>query len=54
MNRNLIVYFSRSGNNYVSGRIVNLEVGNTKIAAKMIRDMTGGELFEIVPVEKWI
>ncbi|MDD3027761.1 MAG: flavodoxin [Erysipelotrichaceae bacterium] len=53
MNRNLIVYFSRSGNNYVSGRIVNLEVGNTKIAAKMIQDITGGELFEIVPVEKY-
>ncbi len=53
MNRNLIVYFSRNGNNYVNGRIVSLEVGNTKIAAKLIQDLIGGDLFEIVPVEKY-
>jgi len=43
----LIAYFSRKGNNYVSGKIVNLPVGNTEIAAKMIQELTGGEMFHI-------
>ena len=42
----LIAYFSRPGNNYVNGQIVNLPVGNTEVAAKMIREMTGGDLFQ--------
>lgn len=29
----LIVYYSRAGNNYVGGKIVNLPVGNTKVVA---------------------
>ena len=33
--------------NYVSGKIVNLKVGNTEQAAKMIGRMTGGDLFHI-------
>ena len=37
----LIAYFSRPGNNYVNGQIVNLPVGNTEVVAKMIREMTG-------------
>lgn len=43
----LIAYFSRKGNNYVNGRIVNLPVGNTEIVAQKIKDLTGGDLFEI-------
>ncbi len=46
----LIAYFSRSGNNYVSGRIENLPVGNTEIVANTIREMIGGELFHIKAV----
>ena len=38
--KSLIVYFSRPGNNYVGGRIVNLPVGNTEVVAKMIREKT--------------
>jgi diketogulonate reductase-like aldo/keto reductase len=34
--KSLIAYFSREGNNYVSGSIVNLTVGNTEVAANMI------------------
>ena len=45
--RCLIAYFSRRGNNYVSGQIVNLAVGNTEIAAGMIQEITGGDLFHI-------
>ncbi len=46
----LIAYFSRPGNNYVNGSIVNLPVGNTEVVATMIREMTGGDLFHIEPV----
>ncbi len=33
----LIAFFSRSGNNYVGGRVMNLPVGNTEVAAGMGR-----------------
>ncbi len=50
----LIAYFSRAGNNYVGGSIVNLPVGNTEAAAKMIEQLTGGILFKIDPVNKYL
>ena len=49
----LIAYFSREGNNYVSGKIVNLPVGNTKVVADMIQEMTGGEIFRIDAVRSY-
>ena len=48
--KKLIAYFSRSGNNYVNGTIKNLEVGNTEIAAKMIKEITGSDIFKIEPI----
>jgi flavodoxin len=35
--KSLIAYFSRKGSNYVSGSIVNLTIGNTEEAAKIIQ-----------------
>ena len=49
----LIAYFSRPGNNYVGGRIVNLPVGNTEVVAKMIQEMTAGDLFRIKAVNPY-
>ena len=49
----LIAYFSREGNNYVSGKIVNLPVGNTKVVAEMIQEMTGGDVFRIDTVKSY-
>jgi flavodoxin len=49
MSNILIAYFSRAGENYVGGSIRRLEVGNTEIAAKMIAELTGGELYKIEP-----
>ena len=46
----LIAYFSRKGQNYVSGRIVDLKVGNTEVVAKMIQKITGGDMFHIESV----
>ena len=41
----LIVFFSHAGENYSVG---NIEVGNTKIVADYIREITGADQFEIV------
>ncbi len=55
MNNNniLIAYFSRKGNNYFGGNIVNLPIGNTELAAKIIEKLTGGDLFMINPVKQY-
>jgi flavodoxin len=49
----LIAYFSRSGNNYVNGNIVNLPVGNTEVVAKMIQKMNEGDLLRIEAVNAY-
>ncbi len=46
----LIAYFSRNGQNYASGRIVDLKVGNTEVVANMIQKITGGDMFHIESV----
>jgi len=46
----LVAYYSRKGQNYVSGKIVDLKVGNTEVVANMIQKMTGGDLFPIESV----
>jgi len=51
--KSLIAFFSRSGNNYVGGRVMNLPVGNTEVAAGMIRKFTGGETFRIDTVKAY-
>lgn len=53
MKKTLIVYFSHEGEAYVGGKIVNLEVGNTKIAAQMIEKLTGGNLFRLETVQPY-
>jgi len=50
---NLIVYFSRKGNNYTSGGIRNLAKGNTEIVAEYIEKAVGGDLFEIETVKPY-
>ena len=47
----LIAYYSRKGENYLNGNIVNLLVGNTEVAARMAQEITGGDLFEICTVK---
>ena len=41
----LVVFFSHAGDNYAVG---NIEVGNTKIVADYISELTGADQFEIV------
>ena len=49
----LIAYCSRRGQNYVSGDIVDLPVGNTEVAARMIRAATRGDLFHLETVKEY-
>jgi len=51
--KSLIAYYSRAGNNYVNGGIVNLPVGNTEVAANMIQKLTGGDAFRIDTVKPY-
>ena len=45
--KSLIAYFSRKGNNYVGGSIVELSIGNTEVIAKKLQKLTGSDLFQI-------
>ena len=49
----IIVYFSRRGENYVSGQLKKLSVGNTEAAAGMLRELTGAELFQMEPAQPY-
>lgn len=45
----LILYFSRAGENYFGGSIRSIEKGNTEIVAEKVAAITGGELFKVIP-----
>lgn len=49
----IIAYFSRRGENYVSGALKELNVGNTEAAAELLQELTGAELFRIEPVQPY-
>ena len=53
MAKNLIIYYSRKGENYVNGNIVDLKKGNTEICAEFIQKAVGGDLFEIETVHEY-
>jgi flavodoxin len=53
MEKNLIIYYSRTGENYVNGSIKNLAKGNTEICAEFIQKSVGGDLFEIKTVKAY-
>ena len=53
MSSNLIIYYSRKGENYVNGSIVDLKKGNTEICAEFIQKAVGGDLFEVETVHEY-
>ena len=53
MKKNLIIYYSRKGQNYVNGSIQNLSKGNTEICAELIQKAVGGDLFEIETINEY-
>jgi flavodoxin len=50
---NLIVYYSRTGDNYWAGSIKSLDKGNTERVAEFIQEAVGGDLFQIETVKEY-
>ncbi|MDE6598269.1 MAG: NAD(P)H-dependent oxidoreductase [Clostridia bacterium] len=50
---NLIIYYSRKGQNYWNGSIKELKNGNTEIVAEFIQKAVGGDLFEVETVKQY-
>ena len=53
MSKNLIIYYSRKGENYWNGSIRSIPKGNTEIVAEFIQKAVGGDLFEIETVQEY-
>ncbi len=53
MSKNLIIYYSRKGENYVNGTLKHIEKGNTEVVAAYIRDAVGADLFEVDTVKPY-
>ncbi|MBR0299793.1 MAG: flavodoxin [Bacteroidales bacterium] len=49
----LVVYYSRTGQNYTSSGIVNLKEGNTKVVARKIQELTGADIFRLETVRTY-
>lgn len=43
----LVIYFSRAGENYFGGVLKNIEKGNTEVIAEYIQEITGADLFKV-------
>ena len=50
---NLIIYYSRKGQNYFGGAIRSIDKGNTEICAEYIQKAVGGDFFEIDTVKPY-
>ena len=46
----LVIYFSRSGENYFGGELKNIEKGNTEVIAEYIKELDGADLFKVETV----
>lgn len=50
MKKALIIYFSHTGENYMSDGIRPLQKGNTEVIAEMLQEATQADLFKVEPV----
>ena len=53
MAKNIIIYYSRTGENYWSGGIKNISKGNTERVAEFIQKAVGGDLFQVETVKEY-
>ena len=49
----LVVYYSRTGQNYTSDGIVNLKKGNTQVVAEQIQKLTKADIFSLETVKEY-
>ncbi len=53
MTKSLVLYFSRSGQNYVNGEIVDLPKVNTEIIVDYIKEFTDADTFKVETVNEY-
>lgn len=53
MVKTLVIYYSRSGENYTASGIRNLEKGNTEMVVEFIREACGADLFKLETVKEY-
>jgi flavodoxin len=51
--KSLIIYFSHTGENYMSDGIRNIDKGNTEIVAEFLKDITNADLFKVEKIENY-
>ena len=51
--KSIVIYYSRSGYNYVNGAIKNLEIGNVERIANKIAEITNSDTFKIEQIEEY-
>ncbi len=51
--KSLVIYFSHTGENYMSDGIRNIDKGNTEVVAEFIKDITNADLFRVQPIKKY-
>lgn len=51
--KNLIIYYSRRGQNYFNGEIRDISKGNTEYCVEFIRDAVGADVFEVETVKAY-
>ena len=49
----LVIYFSRSGENYFGGQLKDIEKGNTEVIAEYIQELAGADLFKVEPTVEY-
>lgn len=49
----LIAYYSRRGQNYVNGNIIDLSIGNTEVIADKLKSQTNADIFQIDTVKSY-
>ncbi|MDD6798637.1 MAG: flavodoxin [Clostridia bacterium] len=53
MSNKLIAFYSRADENYVNGMLRKLDIGNTEVAAGIIQELTGADIFKIEQVQPY-
>lgn len=53
MAKNLIAFYSRADENYVSGMMRHLDIGNTEVAAGIIEEFIDADMFKIEQMQAY-
>ncbi|MGN0407888.1 MAG: flavodoxin [Bacteroides sp.] len=53
MSKKLIAFYSRADENYVNGMLRKLDIGNTELAAGIIQELTGADIFKIEQIQPY-